>query len=156
MNDQTIKVGQTLEELWRITYERQRFDSPIVARLVSWPHTTYYTGRGEGNTVEEARLALVTMLASAIHNDPDPFGNIGPAIHVAHVIEFLRKTMDEEDDYCLSLSDVELPEGWKQVVDQVITQFQGYMDYWPEEETVSSPDVEALTPPDMVGGPDDL
>lgn len=146
-NNQDVKPGQKLEEMWRISYDKMRYDSPIVARLDSWPHTTYYTCRGQGATVEEARLELITMLARAIHEDPDPFGNLGKVIHAATVIEFLNKLVDEDDDYYLQTNvQHELPDRWKGVVNEIITMFQSYMDFWPDEETISSEDVKGLEP----------
>jgi hypothetical protein len=147
MSDQSIQPGQKLTEMWGISFEKHRLDSPIVARLDSWPHHTYYTGRGEGKTVEEARLALITMLARAIHEDPNPFGDLGKVIHTAHVIEFLRSLTDEREANNLADNFDDLPEGWETVVDHIITLFQGHMDFWPEEETLSSEDAKRLAPP---------
>jgi len=146
-DDQDMKPGQKLTEMWGVSYEKQKYDSPIVARLDSWPHHTYYLSRGEGKTVDEARLQLVTMLARAIHEDPNPFGDLGKVIHTAHVIEFLRSLTDEDEANNLADNFEGLPEGWEQVVDHIITLFQGHMDYWPEEETLSSEDTKRLTPP---------
>jgi hypothetical protein len=147
MSDQSIKPGQKLTEMWGISFEKQRLDSPIVARLDSWPHTTYYLSRGEGKTVEEARLQLVTMLARAIHEDPNPFGDLGKVIHAAHVIEFLRSLTDETGPNNLEDNFEGTPAGWEEVVDHIITLFQGHMDFWPEEETISSEDTKKLLPP---------
>lgn len=63
-----IRPDQRLEETWRVDYERPGFGRPIVARL-SWPHSTVYCVRGEGATIDEARLALVLALAGAIADD---------------------------------------------------------------------------------------
>lgn len=68
MSDQTLRPAQRLEEDWTVDYERPGFGRPIVARL-RWPHNTVYCVRGEGQTVEEARLALVLALAAAIADD---------------------------------------------------------------------------------------
>lgn len=160
MADQDIKPGQKLTEMWGISFEKMKGGSPIVARLDSWPHTTYYLGRGEGKTVEEARLQLITMLARAIHEDPNPFGDLGSVIHSADVLKFLRSLMQGEqeataeehyrpaNDNYLADNFEDLPEGWEKVVDHIITLFQGHMDYWPEEETISSEDTKKLLPPD--------
>jgi len=149
MRDQSIQAGQKLTEMWGISFEKQRYDSPIVARLDSWPHTTYYLSRGQGKTVVEARLNLVTMLAKAIHEDPNPFGDLGKVLHAADMLSFLHSLKTPADYYNLLDNTMEgdLPEGWEKVIDHVITMFQGYMDYWPEEETVSSADAKAIAPP---------
>ena len=69
MSDQTLKPDQKLEEAWTVDYERPGYGRPIIARL-RWPHNTIYLVRGEGKTVEEARLALALALAAAIADDP--------------------------------------------------------------------------------------
>lgn len=66
-----LMPGQTLTEQWTIKYTRPTLGHKIEARL-DWPHPTIYCTRGEGNTIEEARLHLVLRLAGEIAHDTDP------------------------------------------------------------------------------------
>lgn len=72
--DQNVKAGQALTETWTVEFKRRRAGSPVEASL-SWPHHTIYCCRGEGETVEEARLDLVAKLAHEVAVDADPFGD---------------------------------------------------------------------------------
>jgi hypothetical protein len=138
MNDQTIRGGQALQEQWTIEYSRLRDDSPIVGRLVSWPHYTYYATRGEASTVDGARLALVDMMAKAIHADPNPFGDLGNVAHIGQVIKFLDALHQDGSEYYLPeqlKADIQLPDGWEDVIGHVIDMVKSWADYYPEEET---------------------
>lgn len=166
MSDQTIKNGQTLQEAWKIEYERPHLGGKIIARLVDWPNPTRYTARGEGDTVEQARLELVTMTAKAIHEDPNPFGDLGNVIHVGKVVELLESLrrgptagefnstegewvqhpQDPSDFYLPDQlgSDKKLPEGWEEVVGHVIDVLCSWADYYPDEETIELHDTLAV------------
>lgn len=147
MSGQEIKPGQQLTEQWEIGYTKMRGGSPIVASLRNWPNTTMYAARGEGDTVEKARLELVSNLARAIHEDPNPFGDLGDVVHVADVLGFLHNLLrgpsgegaeyDPGSDHFLPdnlMKEETLPEGWEKVVNSVITAFQSWADYWPDPD----------------------
>lgn len=146
---QHIQPGQRLTEEWEVEYTKRQHGSPVVAAFVHWPHPTHYVCRGDGETVEEARLQLATMLARSIHEDPNPFGDLGNVAHIANVVRFLEALRDggsdEEGDHhpasAYYLPDqlapdvaAELPEGWEKVIGHVIDMISSWADYYPEEE----------------------
>lgn len=149
-SEQQVKPDQSLRETWTVEYTRMRYDSPVVARLVDWPWSTKYVSRGEGESVDRARLEMVKMLARGIWEDPNLFGDLGNVAHVAQVFKFLNALIDAGneglgDDYRPQsewylpenlMEDEQLPEGWEDVVRAVITAFQQWADYFPEEGTL--------------------
>lgn len=153
---QKLRPEQTLIEPWAIQYEAGKPGAPMIARLMNWPNTTTYLVRGYGETVEEARLNLITMLARAIHEDPNPFGDLGNVAHIAQVVKFLRALTDEgneqpdepgefrqRSDYYLpdqlTESDKDmLPNGWGLVIGHVIDMLCSWADYYPEEGEITT------------------
>lgn len=154
---QAVYPGQKITETWELEFEKKREGGPVVARLASWPHHTSYAVRGDGESVDEARLEFVTMLARAIHEDPNPFGDLGNVAHISQVIVFLEALRQgeqlgtpgtEEDpegtryepasDYYLpnQITD-ELPQGWEDVIGHVINMIKSWADFYPEEEQES-------------------
>lgn len=149
-NEQRLLHGQTLSEQWEIEFEGGKMGAPMIARLKNWPNSTYYLVRGYGETVERARADLLLKLAAAIHEDPDPFGNLGQVAHVAQVYKFLmalkqgEHTPEDSEDHYEPASDYylpdqlgpdeALPENWQDVINQVLNLFSSWSDFYPEEE----------------------
>jgi hypothetical protein len=148
----------------RFEFEGGRPGAPMVARLKTWPHHTHYAAIGTGETLQKARLELITMLARAIHHDPDPFGDLGNVAHISQVVKFLNALKDggneegEGDEYRapsdyfmpdqLSPEDrAKLPDDWEFVIEKVIEMISSWADYYPDEDeppddpgTIDSPD----------------
>ena len=155
--EQKLVTGQILHEDWEIEYEAGRPGAPIKARLVGWQNSTMYAAMGFGPTVEEARLDLVTNLAKAIHEDPDPFGDLGNVAHISQVVKFLNALKDKgneepsgtgdefraRSDYYLpdqiEGGESALPDEWEEVINKVIDMVKSWADYYPEEEEKGDP-----------------
>jgi hypothetical protein len=162
-DEQRLRHGQTLREDWEIEFEAGKPGAPMIARLKHWPNSTYYLVRGYGETIERARADLLLKLAAAIHEDPDPFGNLGRVAHVAQVYKFLKALNQDEhtpenpddryepaSDYFLPHQlgpDEKLPDNWQDVIDLVVNLFSSWADYFPEEEN----DVDDPSPLDDTG-----
>jgi hypothetical protein len=161
--EQRLINGQTLHESWSIEFEAGKPGAPMIARLRDWPNSTYYLVRGYGETIERARADLLLKIAAAIHEDPDPFGNLGHVTHVSQVYKFLlalkqgEHTPENPDDHYKPASDYylpdqlgpdeTLPENWQDVIDQVVNLFSSWSDYYPEE----ADDAEDPSPLDEAG-----
>jgi hypothetical protein len=165
--EQQVGPDQKLEETWRVQYTKLRFDSPVVARLIDWPWFTKYVAIGTGDSVDRARLELITMLARAIYEDPNPFGDLGNVAHVGQVYKFLNSLLDEganasyDDDtgelvqrfrepseYFLPDNLMEgqtLPDGWEEVVMAVITLFQSWAEFYPEDPNMNEKELKSIS-----------
>lgn len=133
---QKVFPGQKLTEEWQISVEAGKdAAAPLVARLHVWPNSTYYMVRGYGKTVEEARLDLVSKLAAAIHDDPNPFGAAKRTVFLNDMHRWLKSTIDAgdvgearepSDNYLPNnlMRGETLPNGWDKVVQMLIQSFE--------------------------------
>lgn len=143
-NDSLLAPGQKLVEHWEVEFEGKdrRSQKPyryVEARLRRWYHNTYYGGSGgEGETVDEARLAMVLSLARAICNDGDAFQHDADDIFRGEMLRWFQGKIQEYDDY-LELEDLTDKQARKtkrriRLLEQLTAEWQEDYDYWPEED----------------------
>jgi hypothetical protein len=142
-NDIRLAPEQKLTEMWEIQYEgrERRGQRPyriVTGTIKHWFHSTYYGGAtGEGETVQEARLAMVLGLARAICNDESAFSydaeQIGKSIMLHWFQDKLKELVAEFDVEDLTEKQSKKLRRRIKFLEQLTAEWQEDNDYWPEE-----------------------
>lgn len=144
----SLYPGQKLTETWEIIFEGREARGPngyrrfITGTIGKWFHTTIYGGStGEGQTIDEARLAMVLGIARAICDDESAFIHNADEISKAQTLRWFQSKAEE---LATELDEEQHSEVVRQSVcnkyqrrmkflDQLTAEWQDEHDYWPEE-----------------------
>lgn len=144
-----LEVGQKLTETWEITFEGRESRSPggyrrfVTGTISKWFHGTIYGGNaGEGQTIDEARLAMVLGTARAICDDDTAFVHDADQLHLARTLAWFTGRMEELEEELEEEQQGELPrksvcnklKRQMKFLNQLTAEWQEEHDYYPQEE----------------------
>lgn len=150
-NDTMLHPGQKLTEMWEIVFEGRESRGPggyrrvVTGSVGKWYHGTIYGGStGEGQTVGEARLAMVLGLARAIADDENAFEHDTEQLYKKRTLSWLegrKKELEDELELMLQEWDEDdNPPGSKKIyrrigfMEELIGVFCEEHDYFPDPE----------------------
>ncbi len=143
-NDIKLAPGQKLEETWTIRFEgrERRGEKPfrfVTGTILRWYNGTYYGGStGEGETVDEARLAMVLGLARAICNDESAFNHdaeeLGNWAQLHWFQAKIKELQEERDSEDLTSKAAKRLDRKINFLELLMAEWQEDSDFWPDDE----------------------
>jgi hypothetical protein len=129
--------------MWEVQFEgrERRGQRPyriVTGTLKHWFHSTYYGGAtGEGETVPEARLAMVLGLARAICDDESAFSYDAEQLGNSKMLHWFQSKLEElvAEFEVEDLTEKQSKKLRRQIkfLEQLMAEWQESNDYWPEE-----------------------